>query len=207
MPKVMHPTVSGRFLTPDDVDDGTIVTIAGAGEYKPSQWNPNRLELPIVPHSPPEWITGGNMEKIWGLNQTTESTLCSGIEDEEIAGYGETTEEWIGKKAKINKVKQMVGKNMKMVLYGEPLEGETLPTVTPKAKPTTTPPATEETPPYTEEEVVWVRYHELLINTIIDPEDWQRIPKAVKNGLQAKGVLTDKNGYPFLTEGARKALE
>jgi len=199
VPKVLHREM-GNYLTPDDVDDGAIIQIIGAGEYKDTKFRKDRLELPVVPHKPDKWATGGNAKKTWGTNKTSEVHLFKGFKTE-------TTDEWVNRLVSIEKAKQMISGEWQQVLYGESVEGKAPPPAAPQTQPRATPPAEGETPTYTEAETRYLRYHELLIGTVLDPQDWQNIPKAVKAGLQAKGVLIDQDGYPFLTEDARKALE
>lgn len=178
-----------------------IVRFEEAGETNVTDYRADgALEIPVTPHTPSEWATGGNDPKTWSLNRTSENTALDHL--------GETTEEWIGQLIRINVTPQNVRGQMRDVLYSEAIKPEEQPKARapPTAKPAAAAPATAATPIYTEAEILWLKYNELLINTTIDPEDWQRIPKDVRTGLQTKGVLIDKAGYPFLLETAREAL-
>lgn len=204
MPKIKHREL-GNYLTPKDVDDGAVVRITGAGQYTDTKYRKDRLELPVVPHRPDKWLTGGGKEKVWGTNKTTEVHLFEGFKVE-------TTDEWVNRLVSIEKAKQMISGEWQQVLYGEPVEGEAPPPAAPSAAPpraAVPPEAAPEPkePALSEVSVLWLRYNETLVGAEVPALDYNAMPKTARDELWNAGLLYAKDDLFFLKPEAKRALE
>ena len=105
MPNLQRP--SGAFLTNEDVSTGELVTFVDAGKefeeddkFKPGK---KRLRFTIGVTLP------NGEEKVISLNNTSKANMM----DE----YGENSDAWVGKQARIEVVTQKVGNDFKDVVY------------------------------------------------------------------------------------------
>lgn len=198
MPKARQ---MGNYLKAADLGGpgGThIVRIETPGEHRETELRQDlALELSVTPHNPPMWKTGGSDPKDWTLNRTSEGTIRNFL--------GEDTEDWVNHLTRVDAVRMNVMGNMKDVLFSAALTPQEQSKE--EAKPIITPTAIGETTAFTEAEKIWLKYNELSIGKILDPQDWQTMPAGVKAGLREKGIIYDKDGYPHLDDNARKALE
>ena len=103
MPILERP--SGLFLSNKDVKTGEIITFIDAGEEKPGKnFNGKDVIKFVIKVRLPD-----GEEKLADLNNTSKKNMM----DE----YGENSDEWIGKDARIEIVTQKVSKDFKDVLY------------------------------------------------------------------------------------------
>lgn len=96
-----------QFLKVGIVEDGDVVTIVDEGEMKRKDetgFKDDVFQCTVE--------LKNKKKKIWTMNKTTMRKLG--------AAWGFDTVNWPGKKVKISIAKQMVGKELKDVLYGEP---------------------------------------------------------------------------------------
>lgn len=220
MPEFKHRTM-GNYLTAADIENGHIVRITGAGKYEKTRFRDNRLTLPATPHEPKSWVTGGNAEKLWGTNKTSEVNLFQAYKVDKTEVLANTF-------AIIEKGRQLIEGTWRNVLYGkacnekgelktpsleaEPAEGETPPPTTPKTAPATAP-TTEKTepeahPPIVSDETArYLKYNEAMIGRTIDPASWNGMPDNIKKELAALNWIVYEAGYPTLSPNAKQVLQ
>ncbi|HKF48299.1 MAG TPA: hypothetical protein VKB38_13135 [Terracidiphilus sp.] len=105
MPNLQRPT--GKFLSTEDVSTGDIVTFVDAGVEKEEadKFNPGKKKLKFeIGVRLPE-----GDEKVVSLNNTSKAALMD--------AYGENSDEWVGKDARVEIITQKVGNDFKDVLY------------------------------------------------------------------------------------------
>ena len=93
---------SGNYVKTVDVNSGDIIVFKSAGDWKENtryQYDDGNNKMDFVMK-----VDFNGEEKDMRINATNRKTL--------IAAYGDDTEAWIGKTAKITKVKCMVGGKM-----------------------------------------------------------------------------------------------
>lgn len=116
MPKLQRP--SGSFVTNEDVATGDIVTFTDGGKefeeedkFKPGK---KRLRFTIGVTLP------NGEDKVIALNNTSKGNIMD--------HYGEDSDKWVGKEARVEVVTQKVGNDFKDVVYltapGMNLKGE-----------------------------------------------------------------------------------
>lgn len=204
----------GNYLKAADIGGrgGTaIVKIEAAGEHNITDYRPDgALEIPVTPATPTEWTTGGRDSKTWSLNRTSEETLLDYIDED--------SENWVGKLARVNAVRQNVRGTMRDILYSEALApreqptGRAPPPTTPKTKPTATP-ETKKTdskvkPPIVSDETSrYLKYNEQLIGQVINPGDWNSMPENIRKELASLNWIVYEAGYPTLSPNAKQVLQ
>lgn len=103
-----------NYLKVEEVKSGDIVKFINEGKwvesnkFKYDDGTPKKQLLFLVEFK--------GAEKDLSINTTSKNAL--------IRGWGEDTEKWIGKEAKIDLVKQNVGGTLKNVIYLEPIEND-----------------------------------------------------------------------------------
>lgn len=117
---------SSEFLRPEDVPDGTLVTVVNEGHYRSPEETPFGREVFEIRVRLPD-----GKEKLWTMNKTTQKRM--------VDAHGDDSRNWIGKKIRIELTKQTVRGELKTVVYGRPVEEELLGVVEAK------PPEAEET--------------------------------------------------------------
>ena len=98
----MKVKVSTRFLKANlNIKDGDLITFKSEGEEGVNQ--SGRQILNMLVENP------DSDEKTLTVNNTSKANM--------IKLYGDDTANWVGKEARVNIIKQMVGKEMKEVIY------------------------------------------------------------------------------------------
>lgn len=205
----------GKYLKAADLggSKGTyLVQLMDAGERaEPSDYRPDgALEIPVTPHTPPEWATEGNEPKTWSLNRTSEDTLRDQI--------GEDSEDWVDKLVRINVSRQKVMGTMRDILYAdeehEPQERakergppKAAPTTAPKKVPEPRETPTAETPIFSEVTTLWLRYNETLIGGEVEAPDYNNMSKTAKDELWNAELLYAKDDLFYLKPEAKQLLE
>jgi len=91
------------FLTPDKVNEGDFIVIESEGELVDTPGGAKRYRF----------LVSKNGEKyLWTMNNTTVNRL--------VDAFGDETQNWIGKKVKIQKVLVLVRNQEKLSLVGMP---------------------------------------------------------------------------------------
>jgi hypothetical protein len=103
MPKLTRP--AGAFVTKDDVSTGDIVTFIDHGEEKIKKdfHGKDKLGFQITVTLP------DGEEKIFDLNNTSKRNMMD--------HYGEDSDAWIGKVARVEVSTQKIGNEFKDVVY------------------------------------------------------------------------------------------
>lgn len=97
----MELTIDSKYLKADNVKNDSLITFKNEGEIvEGGQWGA-KFNIKVT--------TEMGEEKIASLNNSSKSNL--------IEEYSNDTKKWIGKQARVNIVKQMVGNVMKDVIY------------------------------------------------------------------------------------------
>ncbi|MBO3810135.1 MAG: hypothetical protein FGF50_11165 [Candidatus Brockarchaeota archaeon] len=100
-----------RFLSGSDVENGAIVEIADGGKIlSESESGFGRPVFQITVMMP-----DGSM-RTWTMNKTTRDRLKE--------AYGDDTENWVGKKVRIEVVGMVVRGTFRKVVFGHPVVGE-----------------------------------------------------------------------------------
>jgi len=103
-----------EFLSADMVENGDLLTIVNEGKFLTADETPfKRAAFQIEVKLP------NGSEKTWTMNKTTRKRLA--------AAYGDDSLEWVSKKVRVELLKQNVRGELKIVIYGHPVE--TLPMV------------------------------------------------------------------------------
>ena len=97
-----------RWLKPNDVNDGDIITVIDEGRKRDANETPFKRAVFEIPVRLPS-----GEQKIWTMNRTTQRRC--------IAAWGNETRNWIGKRLRIKLKEQNVKGVMKTVIYGFPL--------------------------------------------------------------------------------------
>ena len=95
----MHVKRQSKFLSPEDVSDQDLIVINDEGIEEEGKFSKKYLFN----------VTYKGEEKKLSFNATSIGKL--------IEAWGDETEEWISKEAKLHKVKQNVAGKMKSVIY------------------------------------------------------------------------------------------
>lgn len=99
---IVKKKASGNFAKQgEDFKDGDMLSFIDAGTEQEGEYGVQKVFTMKFP-------SGEN--KLLTINQTSINNLIDG-------GYAEDTEQWIGKKAKVELLKQMVGGKIKLVTY------------------------------------------------------------------------------------------
>lgn len=101
----------GAWLRSSDITSGVTVTIAGSGTVRGAEETPfhrETFELPIR-------LPNGE-EKLWTVNTTTLKRLSQ--------TWGDDSEQWVGKRVRLEVAKQIVRGEFRDVIYGYPIEEE-----------------------------------------------------------------------------------
>lgn len=98
-----------KFLKPEMVKSGDILEILNAGKSLTAKETP--FEKPAF-HIEIRLPSG--LEKTWPMNMTTCRRLA--------AVYGDDSIDWVGRKVRVELLRQSVRGEMKMVIYGHPVE-------------------------------------------------------------------------------------
>lgn len=107
-----------EFLSAEMVKNGDLLEIVNEGRFLTADETPfKRASFQIEVKLP-----NGSV-KTWTMNKTTRKRLA--------AAYGDDSREWIGKKVRVELLKQNVRGELKTVIYGHPVEAS--PTVNQKA--------------------------------------------------------------------------
>lgn len=108
MPKLNRP--SSKFLSNEDVSTGDIITFADAGiekeeddKFKPGK-KKTKFEIGVR-------LENGD-EKVASLNNTSKAKMMD--------YYGENSDAWVGKEARVEIITQKVGNEFKDVVYFTP---------------------------------------------------------------------------------------
>jgi hypothetical protein len=105
MPPLKRP--EGKYLSNEDVSTGDIVTFVDAGTEKEvdDNFHPGKKKLKFeITVRLPE-----GDEKVVSLNNTSKAALMD--------SYGENSDGWVGKDARVEIITQKVGSDFKDVLY------------------------------------------------------------------------------------------
>lgn len=98
-----------EYLRPEDIKNEEVITFLDEGTKKSVEETGFDNEVFDIK------IELENKEnKIWTMNKTSQRAIG--------AVYGDETKNWVGKQAKLEKMKQMVAGKEKMVVYGKPIE-------------------------------------------------------------------------------------
>lgn len=96
----MKVKIDSKFLKGgENIHDGDNITFLNEGEEVEGQWG-TRMQIDVK--------TPEGEEKALTLNNTSKANM--------IKAYGGDSEGWVGKEARVNVTKQMVGKEMKQVI-------------------------------------------------------------------------------------------
>ena len=101
----------GDYLKASDIKTGDVAEIIDGGEERQSQFT-------YEDGTPKTQFTigvsvNGSVKK-WSMNKTTQRALS--------AEWSNDTEKWIGKKCNLKVIEQLVGKELKKIIFGEPSE-------------------------------------------------------------------------------------
>lgn len=100
------------YLKASDLDGDTTVEFVDEGAYTDSQFKDAagnaKQNFNIT-------VRIGEDEKTWTMNKTSQRNV--------VAAYGDESALWINRRAKLTVLKMLVGKEMRDVVMGEPLEG------------------------------------------------------------------------------------
>ena len=99
---------TSEFLKASDLTGETLIQFVDEGKYVDSRFEDEagnkKQNFNIT-------VAIGEDEKTWTMNKTSQRAIAD--------AYGSDTEKWVGRHAKLNVVKMLVGKEMKDVVMGE----------------------------------------------------------------------------------------
>jgi len=101
----------GNYLRADKIAGGEIGVLLDAGTLREADFGTGKTKTVIEFN-----IEIDEEEYMWTMNKQTLNALAE--------AYGDDCKKWIGKKVKLTKVKMNVFGEMKMVIVGEPMEGQ-----------------------------------------------------------------------------------
>jgi hypothetical protein len=113
--------LASQYLRPTDIQDGDVVEIVSEGRIRSaeeSKWGKPSLLLDVQLPS--------GARKTWSLNVTTLRRLTE--------AWGKDRRSWVGRRVRLEKVRQNVRGELRDVIYGRPLEerrGEPQPAAAP----------------------------------------------------------------------------
>jgi len=109
-----------EFLSAEMLKNGDVLEIANEGMFLTAEETPFKRPAFQIDVKLPN-----GSRKTWGVNKTTRRRLA--------AAYGDDSADWVGRKVRIELLRQNVRGEMKIVVYGHPVE--TLPTAEAKVEP------------------------------------------------------------------------
>lgn len=98
-------------MSADMVENGDLLTVVNEGRFLTADETPFKrpaFQIEIK-------LPSGN-EKTWTMNKTTRKRLA--------AAYGDDSVNWVGRKVRVELLKQNVRGELKTVIYGHPVEAE-----------------------------------------------------------------------------------
>lgn len=112
------------FLSADMLNNGDIVEILNEGKFLEAEETPFKRSAFQI-----DVRLQNGSKKVWTMNKTTRKRLA--------AAYGDDSKEWVGRRVRVEILKQTIRGELKNVIYGHPVpsvEKETITDPT-KAKP------------------------------------------------------------------------